>query len=196
MPLLLRYWTSLPSITWKIAVTEWIPQHHLDSWYFGRCCYRAGSPAPLALHVRSCVLGRVWLCNPMYHSPPGSSVYGTFPARILEWVAISSSRGSSQLRDQTCLLLLLHCRQILYYWATREAHSKPNTEIRRFAAEKSFMSQPSKETGEEISEILSRREGARRFYGTRKQGGLRHGEHGERWLEIRKKWGNHSVQFG
>ena len=129
----------------------------------------------------------------MDDSPPGSSVYGTFSTRVLEWVPISSSRGSSRLRDQICLLLLLHCRQILYYWATGEAHSKPNTEIRRFAAEKSFMSQSSKETGEEISEILPRREGAQRFCGTRKQGGLRHGEHGERWLEI-KRWGNHSVQ--
>ena len=34
-------------------------------------------------------------------SPPGSSVRGIFQARILEWVAISSSRGSSQPKDQT-----------------------------------------------------------------------------------------------
>ena len=34
-------------------------------------------------------------------SPPGSSVYGISQARILEWVAISSSRGSSQPRDRT-----------------------------------------------------------------------------------------------
>ena len=34
-------------------------------------------------------------------SPPGSSVHGILQARILQWVAISSSRGSSQLRDQT-----------------------------------------------------------------------------------------------
>ena len=41
------------------------------------------------------------LCNPMDCSPPGSSVPGILQARILEWVAISSSRGSSQPRDQT-----------------------------------------------------------------------------------------------
>ena len=41
------------------------------------------------------------LCNPMDGSPPGSSVYGIFPARILEWVAMSSSWESSQARDQT-----------------------------------------------------------------------------------------------
>ena len=34
-------------------------------------------------------------------SPPESFVYGVFPARILEWVAMSSSRGSSRPRDQT-----------------------------------------------------------------------------------------------
>ena len=32
------------------------------------------------------------LCSPMDHSPPGSSVHGLLQARILEWVAISSSR--------------------------------------------------------------------------------------------------------
>ena len=41
------------------------------------------------------------LSYPVDCSPPGSSVPGIFPARILEWVAISSSRGSSRLRDQT-----------------------------------------------------------------------------------------------
>ena len=43
------------------------------------------------------------LCDPMDCSPPGSSVCGILQARILEWVAISSSRGSSQRRDQTCV---------------------------------------------------------------------------------------------
>ena len=39
------------------------------------------------------------LCNPMDCSPPGSSVHGMLQARILEWVAISYSRGSYQPRD-------------------------------------------------------------------------------------------------
>ena len=52
------------------------------------------------------------LCNPMDCSSPGSSIHGILQARILEWVAISFSRGSSRPRYQTCLL---HCRQILYY---------------------------------------------------------------------------------
>ena len=41
------------------------------------------------------------LCNHMDCGPPGSSVHGIFQARILEWIAISFSRGSSQARDQT-----------------------------------------------------------------------------------------------
>ena len=39
------------------------------------------------------------LCDPLGCSPPGSSVHETFQARVLEWVAISSSRGSSPPRD-------------------------------------------------------------------------------------------------
>ena len=41
------------------------------------------------------------LCDPMDCSLPGSSVHGILQARILEWVAISFSRGSSQPRDWT-----------------------------------------------------------------------------------------------
>ena len=39
------------------------------------------------------------LCDPMDCNPPGSSVHGIFQARVLEWIAISFSRGSSQPRD-------------------------------------------------------------------------------------------------
>ena len=41
------------------------------------------------------------LCNPIDCSLPGSSVHGIFQARVLEWVAISFSRGSSRPRDRT-----------------------------------------------------------------------------------------------
>ena len=56
------------------------------------------------------------LCNPMDCSPPGSSVQ----ARILEWTAISFSRGSSWPRDQTQLSCITS--RFLTVWATREAH--------------------------------------------------------------------------
>ena len=42
----------------------------------------------------------VTLCDPMDYSPPCSSVDGIFQTRILEWVTISFSKGSSQPRDQ------------------------------------------------------------------------------------------------
>ena len=41
------------------------------------------------------------LCDPLDCSLPGSSVHGILQARILEWVAIFISRGSSPPRDQT-----------------------------------------------------------------------------------------------
>ena len=43
------------------------------------------------------------VCDPMEYSLPGSSVHGIISARILEWVAIFSFRGSSWPRDQTCV---------------------------------------------------------------------------------------------
>ena len=49
-------------------------------------------------YVQSCLT----LCDPMHCSLPGSSVHGILQARILEWVAISYSKGSSH-RDQTCV---------------------------------------------------------------------------------------------
>ena len=58
-------------------------------------------------------------CNPMGCSPPGSSVHGTFQAKILEWVATSSSRGSARPRDWTHVSCI--GRWILYHWATWES---------------------------------------------------------------------------
>ena len=52
------------------------------------------------------------LCNPMDHSPPGSSVHPILHARILEWVTISYSRGI--FPTQGSKWCLMHCRQILY----------------------------------------------------------------------------------
>ena len=42
---------------------------------------------------------RLTLCDPMDYSLPGSSIHGILQARILEWVALPSSRGSSRPRD-------------------------------------------------------------------------------------------------
>ena len=42
-------------------------------------------------HAHACMLSCFQLCDPMNYSSPGSSIHGIFQARILEWVAISTS---------------------------------------------------------------------------------------------------------
>ena len=59
------------------------------------------------------------ICDPVDSSPPGSSNHGILQARMLEWVAMCFSRGSSQLRDQTCVSWA--GRWFLYLWATWQA---------------------------------------------------------------------------
>ena len=58
------------------------------------------------------------LCDPMDCSLPGSSVHGIFQAIVLEWIAISFSRGSSQPRGQTRVSRIVDWRFTI--WATRE----------------------------------------------------------------------------
>ena len=53
------------------------------------------------------------LCHPMDSRLPGSSLPGISQFRILEWVVISSSRGSFQPGDQTCICCI--SRWILYH---------------------------------------------------------------------------------
>ena len=60
------------------------------------------------------------LWDPMNCSLSGSSVHGIFQARILEWVAISFSRGSSQPRDWTWVSCI--AGRLLAGWATRRSH--------------------------------------------------------------------------
>ena len=96
----------------------------LEVWWLSLCAPHAGRPGfdswsgnwiPPATakssHAACCVqsLSRVWLCDPMDSSPPGSLSIGVLQARILEWVAMPFSRGSSRPRDGThvsCLHLL------------------------------------------------------------------------------------------
>ena len=70
------------------------------------------------VHAQSCPT----LCDSMDWSPPGSTVHGIFLARMLEWVNISFSRGSSGLRDWTHTFCICYVgRQILYHCATWKA---------------------------------------------------------------------------
>ena len=75
---------------------------------------------PLFVHyVNVKSLSRVWLCDPMDRSLPGSLVQGLFQARVLEWGAISFSRGSSRPRNWTQVSRIVGRRFTV--WATREA---------------------------------------------------------------------------
>ena len=65
------------------------------------------------------------LCDPINWSSPGSSVHGILQASILEWVAIFSSRGSSQPRDWTHVSCVSWTgRHILYHWVIWEDHEQ------------------------------------------------------------------------
>ena len=79
------------------------------------------------MHAQSCPT----FGDPTDCSLPGSSVHGISQARIFQWVAISSSRGSSRLRDQTCI-----GRQTLYPWAAWEALIKASSTERERRKEK------------------------------------------------------------
>ena len=75
----------------------------LHPWCSGWTSYKRewklpgkGTMRMLCLVAQSCAT----LCDPMDCSPPGFSVRGILQARILEWVAIPSSRGSSQTGDR------------------------------------------------------------------------------------------------
>ena len=69
------------------------------------CCSSVAQSCPTPCDTRDC-------------SPPGSSVHAILQARILEWVAIPSSRGPSQPRDWARVSCV--GRQILYHWAPWE----------------------------------------------------------------------------
>ena len=69
----------------------------------------------LCLVAQSCPA----VCDPMDFSLPGSSVHGILQARILEWVAMPTSRGSSQPRDHTQVSCI--AGGFFTIWDTREA---------------------------------------------------------------------------
>ena len=91
-----------------------------ETWPLGALSRACWTPSSVTTHSESgqlgfegvcvcvcvcvCMLSCIQLfCDPVACSPPVSFVYGIFQARILEWVAISFSRGSSRPRDWTCV---------------------------------------------------------------------------------------------
>ena len=72
------------------------------TWGARGCEATQGTSTPgLSVSVCACSVAQscLTLCDPKDCNLPGSSVHGMFQARMLEWVAVSSSRGSSRSRD-------------------------------------------------------------------------------------------------
>ena len=103
----------IPLSVWHLLLTSQMK--------FENCLYY-GILLTISLYYISCYLisqSCLTLCDPLIYSLPGFFVHGIFQAGILEWVAISFSRGSLP-KDGACMSCI--GRQILYHRATREAH--------------------------------------------------------------------------
>ena len=94
------------SLPWPVSLPVSPTEHQMNM-----CCMKVK-----VLIAQTCPT----LCNPVDCRPPGFSVYGISQARILEWVSISFSRGSSRPRDRTWVSRIAGRR--FNFWATREAH--------------------------------------------------------------------------
>ena len=112
-----------------------LPNSNPDAYPWPKVPVHLGrSHCSVCLETLKCVHVCVWvaqscliLCDPMDYSPPGSSVHGILQARILEWVAIPFSMGSSQPEGSN--LGPLYYRQIRY-------HLRQETLILNFCARK------------------------------------------------------------
>ena len=81
-------------------------EEHSVSWstlnsFYHTMVQTGNEPQPLSLYWSEVTQSCLTLCDPMGYNLPGSSVHGIFQAIVLEWIAISFSRGSSWPRDRT-----------------------------------------------------------------------------------------------
>ena len=99
---------KIVSLGTSLAV-QWLRLHASNTGGSGPC-WRTKIPHAGMLNLCPA------LCDSMGCSPPGSFIHGVFQAKILEWIAISYSRGSSQNRDRTHVSYI-SCmgRQVLYH---------------------------------------------------------------------------------
>ena len=114
MSLLKYYFQLIFTNLFFVSKHIWLYPNKTVQWTCALCgntMHRAGAQSCLS----------PW--NTIDCSLPGSSVYGIFQARILEWVDISFSRGSSSPKDWTlvsCVSCI--CRKLIYHWVTWETH--------------------------------------------------------------------------
>ena len=121
-----------PAISHKVVLFRFFqkPPQSLPQWLYQfmfSSTGHKGSDFSTSLPACCCsvlTVSRVWLFDPVGCSLPGSYVHEIFQARILEWVSIFYSRGSSRPRDWTCISCI-SCigMQILYHYATWEVTS-------------------------------------------------------------------------
>ena len=101
----LQYFLIFRYITWFTIFTDYAPLIVIIRyWLYTLCCtiYPCMLVRPKLL--QPCQI----LCNPIDHSPPGSSVHGILQTRILEWVAMPSSRDLPDPGLESISLCLLH----------------------------------------------------------------------------------------
>ena len=113
-------------LAWRIPWTEdpgrlqsMGSQRFRHNWSDWAHTQHLGSPKCHSVQFSSVTQSCPTLCNCMDCSLPGSSVHGIFQARLLEWVAVLFSRGSSQPRDWTQVSCI--AGRFFTIWATREA---------------------------------------------------------------------------
>ena len=96
----IRYilWVILYRILLYMLYIIYLLIHDINTWYWILIYHYIMHAKPL----QSCPT----LCHPMNYSLPGSFVCGISQARLLEWVTISFSKGSSWSRDQTWVFCL------------------------------------------------------------------------------------------
>ena len=129
-----EYWSGLPfSFPRDLLLLDLLyPSSCLKCLYAHICSLAVLANTPYTQLTRSsyfqcvcvCTVTQLCLtlCNPMDSSPPGSSVHGILPARILKWVTMPFSRGSSQPGNQThvscvsCIAdgFFTHCAIVLF----------------------------------------------------------------------------------
>ena len=95
-----------------IYLGQWFITKHPTNFYWVIFSYRKWKKDSEV--AQSCPT----LCDPMDWNLPGFSVHGIFQAIVLEWIAISFSRGSSQPRDWTQVSRIVDRR--FTFWTTRE----------------------------------------------------------------------------
>ena len=113
----LSLWTSLLELLLLHPISFSMLNFHFHIWKYFFYLLEWATVSLWSEVAQSCPT----LCNPVDGSQPGSSVHGILQARILEWVAISFSKGSSRPRDRTQVSCI--AGRCFNLWATREASS-------------------------------------------------------------------------